>query len=154
MLSVCLSHLDSALPVCHEIRFGGEPPYVVGRVAVQSASRDREIVRCRVDYEAANGQAECIGCIGKFSLCLFVSSRHPTRGRRKKKEEEFALYSLSYLTRTRLYLACLSLVFQRYRPSNDIPVLAQFRPLNRAQISFQLFAQKRFSFSPLYKIPN
>lgn len=60
-----------------------QPPYIVGRVAMQSASRDREIIRCRVDYEAANGQAECIGCIGKFSLCLFVLSRHPTKGRRK-----------------------------------------------------------------------
>lgn len=34
-----------------------QQPYVVGRVAMQSASRDDEIVRCRADYKVANGKA-------------------------------------------------------------------------------------------------
>ncbi len=91
---------------------------VGGKDVIQSASRGNKIVRCRVDYGTANGSAECFRRIGKFSLCLFVSSRHPTRERRKN----LPFIVSSYLTRTRLYVACLSLVFQRYRPSNDIPV--------------------------------
>ena len=59
------------------------PTDVGGWVAIQSASRGSEIVRCRADYETANGQADSFECIGKFSLHQFMSSRHPTRGRKE-----------------------------------------------------------------------
>lgn len=55
----CRRH--TGLPVCHGTKGRGslipQQPYVVGRVAMQSASRDDEIVRCRADYKVANGKA-------------------------------------------------------------------------------------------------
>ena len=88
-----------------------------------------EIVRCRVDY----GTAECFKRIRKFSQYLLVSSRHPTRGKK------LPFIVSSYLTRTRLYLAWFSLVFNATVRAMIYLFLAQFCPLNRTQISFQLF---------------
>lgn len=57
-LDICQSRFDSGLSVCHEIHFGGgslipRPTFVVGWVAIQSASRGSRIVRYMTDYGMA-----------------------------------------------------------------------------------------------------
>ena len=57
---------------------------------------------------------------GNLAISVCVS----TKGIRKN----LLLMVSSHPTKARLYLACLSLVFQRYRPSNDTSVLGVVLP--------------------------